>query len=120
MDLIRDVLDKQLVDPQERRMGKVDGLILELEEGQPPRLVEIEQGAATLARRLHPRLARWVEALGARIYGEAPGGPARIPWSKVRDVGIDVEVDLEFEKSRLYAWQEWLCEKLIRRIPGSG
>jgi hypothetical protein len=62
---------------------------------------------------------RWVEALGARIY-KAPGGPARIPWSKVRDVGLDVEVDLDFEKSRLYAWQEWLCEKLIRRIPGAG
>jgi hypothetical protein len=57
MDLIRDVLEKQLVDPEERRMGKIDGLILEVEVGQPPRLAAIEQGAATLARRLHPRLA---------------------------------------------------------------
>jgi len=119
MDLIRDVLDKQLVDPEERRMGKIDGLVLEVEAGKPPRLEAIEQGAATLARRFHPRLAGWVEALGSRLY-RAPGGPARIPWSKVRDVGIDVEVDLEFEKSRLYAWQEWLSDKIIRRIPGAG
>jgi sporulation protein YlmC with PRC-barrel domain len=120
MDLIRDVLDKQLVDREERRMGKIDGLILEIEAGKPPRVAAIEQGAATLARRIHPRLVSWVEAIGARVYGKAPGGPERIPWEKVRDVGVDVEVDLAYEKSRLYAWQEWLCQKLVGRIPGGG
>jgi hypothetical protein len=35
-------------------------------------------------------------------------------------VGLDIEVDLDFEKSRLYAWQEWLCDKILRRIPGAG
>jgi len=118
MDLIRDVLDKQLVDRRERRMGKIDGLIVEIEEGKPPRIAAIEQGAATLARRLHPRLVRWVEAIGARLYGAAPGGPERIPWEKVKDVGIDVEVDMDVADSRLYAWQEWLRQKLIGRIPG--
>jgi len=118
MDLIRDVLDKQLVDRRERRMGKIDGLIVEIEAGKPPRVAAIEQGAATLARRLHPRLVRWVEAIGARLYGAAPGGPERIPWEKVKDVGIDVEVDMDVADSRLYAWQEWLRQKLIGRIPG--
>jgi sporulation protein YlmC with PRC-barrel domain len=119
MDLIREVLDKQLVDPKQQRMGKVDGLVLEVEEGKPPRLAAIEQGAATLARRLHPRLARWVERIGARIYG-GEERPTRIPWSRVRDVGIDVEVDLPLEESRMYAWQEWLGRKIVRRIPGAG
>src|SRR4029434_7719229 len=66
--LIRDVLDNQLLDRHQRQMGKVDGLILELRPGQPPRLAYIEVGSITLARRLHPRLARWV-ALFARKLG---------------------------------------------------
>jgi len=36
MDLVRDCLDKQLEDRDHRRMGRVDGLILECEDGQPP------------------------------------------------------------------------------------
>jgi sporulation protein YlmC with PRC-barrel domain len=119
MDLIRDVLDKQVVDREERRMGKVDGLILAVEAGKPPRVLAIEQGAATLARRLHPRIERFVRAVGAKLYREE-GGPARIPWSSVRDVGIDLEVDLAAEESRVYAWQDWLRRKLIGRIPGAG
>lgn len=119
MDLIREVLDKQLVDPRQQRMGKIDGLVLEVEAGKPPRLLAIEQGAATLARRLHPRLVRWVERIGSRIYG-GKERPARIPWARVKDVGIDVEVDLPLGESRMYAWQEWLKKKIVRRIPGAG
>jgi hypothetical protein len=67
MDLIRDVLDNQLVDRNGRKMGKVDGIAIELRENKPPRLAYIETGAPTLARRLHPRLARWVAANTVRL-----------------------------------------------------
>ena len=56
--MIRDVLDKQLVDRQQRKMGKVDGIVVELRDGKPPRLAYITVGATTLAQRLHPRLAQ--------------------------------------------------------------
>ncbi len=55
-------------------------------------LAYIEVGVTTLAGRINPRLAGWVAAI-ARTWGAKQSEPFRIPWSKVRDVGIDVEVD---------------------------
>lgn len=119
MNVVRDVLDNQLVDRNQRKMGKVDGIVMQLRDGEPPRLAYIEVGVPTLARRLHPRLERWVAALlskwGAKHYSE----PFRIEWSKVRDVGIDVEVDLEAEATPVLAWEKWLREHVIARIPGA-
>ena len=48
-------------------MGKVDGIVLELDDGQPPRLAYIETGATTLARRLHPRLGKVVDRIAAQM-----------------------------------------------------
>lgn len=118
MDLIRDVLDNQLVDRNQRKMGKVDGIVIELRSGQPPKLICIEVGVPTLARRLHPRLERWAVAIEGR-WGVRHNQPFRIPWSKVRDVGIDVDVDVEAEATPALAWEKWLRERVIGRIPGS-
>jgi sporulation protein YlmC with PRC-barrel domain len=117
MDLIRDVLDNQIVDRHQHKMGKVDGIVVELRDEQPPRLTYLETGMATLARRLHPRLHRWVIALENR-WGAKQSQPFRIPWSKVRDVGIDVEVDMDAEQTPAFAYERWLSEHVIHRIPG--
>jgi hypothetical protein len=47
--LIHDVLDTQVVDARGRPTGKVDGIILELCEERPPRVIVIEIGGLTLA-----------------------------------------------------------------------
>ncbi len=119
MDLIRDVLDNQLIDRNQRKMGKVDGIVIELRDNQPPRLTYIETGVPTLARRLHPRLARWASSLAGK-WGAKRQDSFRIPWSKVRDVGIDVEVDLEAEQTPALAYEQWLREQVIGKIPGGG
>ena len=62
-DAVRDVLDKQLRGRHRQRLGRVDGLVVELRDDEPPRLAYLELGAVTLARRLHPRLAGWVARL---------------------------------------------------------
>ncbi len=120
MNLVRDVLDKQLVDRRQRRLGKVDGIVLAIAPGdaERPRVAAIEMGSLVLARRLSPRLARWTAALLARV-GAAEREPYRIPWSKVRDVGLDVEVDVKIEETPLYRWQRWLRRHVIGRIPGA-
>jgi hypothetical protein len=117
MDLIRDVLDNQLVDRHQRKMGKVDGIVVELCEGRPPRLAYLEVGGTTRARRLHPRLGQWVAALVVK-WGLGSGQPYRIPWSKIRDIGIDVEVDLRAEETPVLDLELWLRKHIIRRIPG--
>ena len=73
MNLVRDCLDKQLRDREGRKMGRVDGLVMELDGEAQPRVTFIEVGAVAQAARLHPRLGRWVAAL-ARRWGRAERG----------------------------------------------
>lgn len=117
MDLIRDVLDNQLVDRNQRKLGKVDGIVIELRDDQPPRVAYLEVGMPVLARRIHPRLGNWITTIQQR-WGAQRSQPTRIAWSNVRDVGIDVEVDLEAKDIPVLAYENWLREHIISRIPG--
>jgi sporulation protein YlmC with PRC-barrel domain len=112
MDLIRDVLDKQLLDRTNTKIGKVDGLVATIGEGQP-RVVAIEVGASTLARR--SGFARVM----LRIFGSHDREAFRIPWSKVKDVGVDIEVDLAMEETAMNEWHDWVRRKVLRHIPGT-
>ena len=117
MNLVRDLLDKQLVDRNGRNIGRVDGLVLELRPNQPPRVAAMELGPLTLARRVHPPLERWLQAL-ATWCGHALA-PIRLPLETFRDVGIDIELDLDADADpRLLRAERWLSEHVIRRIPG--
>jgi hypothetical protein len=118
MELIRDVLDKQLIDNKQRKIGKVDGIIMTLDDNGPPRITFIEMGAVTLARRLHPRLGDSVAKL-LRRYGLTNGEPYRIPWSKTVVTGIDVSVAIDAQKTPALAWETWLRNKIVGRIQGA-
>jgi len=117
-NVVRDILDKQLLDRGRRKMGKVDGIIVEVRDGKPPRLAFVEVGGVTLARRLHPRLARYV-ARWKRMWDKRSEEAYRIPWAKVRDIGIDVELDVDAEETPALAWEKWLGKNIIGKIPGS-
>lgn len=116
VDLVAEILDQQLMDFIRRPMGSVDGLVLELREGEPPRVSHIETGGVTLARRLHGPLGRWL-ASAARRWGATRGEPFRIPWSRVKKVGIDVEVDLDADATPAWHWEHRLA-RAVSRIPG--
>ena len=119
INLVRDVLDKQLVDRRREKMGKVDGIVLELEDARPPRVAAVEVGPATLARRLHPRLARWAESISRRWLGGS-GGAYRIPWEKLSGHGVELRVELYGDETPALAWERWLREHVVSRIPGGG
>jgi sporulation protein YlmC with PRC-barrel domain len=118
VNLTRDILDQQVVDRTGQRLGKVDGVILELRDGEPPRVAAIEIGPVTLTRRIHPRLAEWFGGW-LRRRGPRTDGTLRIPWSTVRAIGVDLRVDLVADGTPARAWEDWLREHVIRRIPGS-
>jgi hypothetical protein len=98
MDLIRDCLDKQLVDKHGKPMGRVDGLVVEWATGQQPRVAAVEVGAVTQWRRVHPRLGQWVDNLRRKI-GVVRNDPCRIEWDKAVSSAIEVIADVEAEKS---------------------
>jgi hypothetical protein len=116
VELGRQVLDQQLVDRTNINMGKVDGVVLQLREGAPPRVAAILTGGHLLARRLHPQfedLARW---LSRRCH---PGQlePMRIPWDKVMKIGVDVKVDIAADEGM--PWEHWVRDHILCHIPGA-
>lgn len=117
MDLVRDCLDKQLEDGNKRRMGRVDGIILELEPDRPPRVAYIEVGVKTLMDRMSTRLGKATARLFKRFNVDPE--PYRIPWGKLH-VGLNkVTADVEAEKTPALEWELWLRKKVIGRIPGA-
>jgi sporulation protein YlmC with PRC-barrel domain len=110
VDLVRDVLDKLVVDRNGREMGRVDGIVLEQLDGMPARMIALQIGPSVLAHRLHPILGRWVAAL-EQAFGVAEGRPVTIDVSEVLEIRDDVKVDLSIGETaagtveqRLRAW----------------
>jgi len=117
MELVRDCLDKQLEDRNHRRMGRVDGLILEVEDDRPPRVAYVEVGVKTLMDRFGRRVGNATARLLKRF--DIDTEPYRIPWSKLH-IGLNtVHADVEAEKTPALEWELWLRKKVIGRIPGA-
>jgi sporulation protein YlmC with PRC-barrel domain len=119
MDLVRDVLDKQLLDRDGLPMGRVDGLVMHVGERSQPRVTHLEIGGATLWARLHPSFDRMATRL-ARKWGPKKPGPVRIPWSRVETVGRDIKLDVEAKETGAITWEIWIARHIIGHIPGSG
>ena len=117
MDVVRDVLDKQLRDGHGTPIGRVDGIVIEVAAEGPPRLVALEVGTLTLARRLPGGLARRIERWVRRTGASAE--PFRIAWTAVRNVGIDVEVAVDAESTPAGRRERWIADRVLRWIPGS-
>ena len=117
--LVRDVLDKELLDRRKDPMGMADGITIDVRDDGPPRVVAIESGFPVLARRLHPKLEPIVRAIGRR-FGIRQGRVYRIPWSRVTTHEAEVELDLDADSSPATAWERWLRKHFTRYVPGSG
>ena len=117
MDLIREILDKQVVDRRGASMGKVDGIVLEMRADGPPRVAFLEIGPSALAHRFHPLLGRWMEAL-AEHFGLGDG-VLEVAASKVVEWQVDVKLDVDARETTARAWEDWLARHVIGKIPGS-
>jgi sporulation protein YlmC with PRC-barrel domain len=98
MDLVRDMLDKKVVDRHGRDMGRVDSIILRVDAAKPPSVLAIELGPAVLAARVKPLWGRWVAAL-EHGFGVSEGRPLRIPLEDVLDVHDHVKIDVAFAET---------------------
>jgi sporulation protein YlmC with PRC-barrel domain len=114
--LVRDLLDKQMVDREKRHIGRIDGIVLHVARGKQPRVTHIESGALILARRLGTRWERFV-AFMTRHFGVRNEPVFRVPWKLVTKAGIDVHIDVDGTASDASAWEHWLDDHLIGRLP---
>jgi hypothetical protein len=119
MHVMRDILDKQLVDRDEAPFGRVDGIVAELREGAPPRIVQLEMGFVTIASRIAPwaeRLAEWMH----KRWSVRRSARFHIAWDHVIEANMHhVKVDLCAEDTTAFDWERWLRNHLIGKIPGA-
>jgi hypothetical protein len=119
LDLARDVLDQLVVDREETKMGRVDGIVLELRGNQPPRVDALEMGFVVLASRLHPRVESWVERLRRR-FSVRKVARYRVPWSKVKDIKpYQIQIDVAALETPTFDWEKWLRDHVVAKLPGS-
>ena len=113
MDLVRDLLDKTVVDRNGRDMGRVDRLVLESAQDSPPRVVALEIGPDVLADRVTPWFGRLVSGL-ERVFKVDEGRPVRIALARVISIKDDVKVDVAFGDTATST-----VERALRRWVGS-
>lgn len=117
--LIHDVLDAQLVDRRQRKIGRADSIALALSDNAPPRVAAILVGGPVRAQ----RIGRWATLLSRalRALGRVRrDGMTRIPFDAVRRIGDTIEVEVDGEELEVKHVEDWLAEHVICRIPGAG
>ena len=116
MHLVRDLLDKEIVDRNGRLMGRVDRVVIEAHDASM-RVVAIEVGAAALADRLGHVLGRCATGL-LHALGVSDGQPVRIHVNRILDITDKVKVDLAFGETAA-ANVERKLRGLVGALPGA-
>ena len=117
MDLVRDLLDKKVVDRNGREMGRVDAVVITVRDGTAPRVEALELGPRVLAGRVRPILERWVAGL-EHAFGVDAGRPLRIPFADVLDTHEHIKVDVAFGETAAATIEQRL-RRWISAIPRS-
>ncbi len=115
--LVRDLLDKRLLDKENQAMGRVDGVVMEMPQGRQPRVVRLEVGGEILAR----RTAQWLVGPTSwlrKSFGPKRSASVKIDWKHVTRMGRDVHLDLSADETEALAWEHWMADHVIARIPG--
>jgi sporulation protein YlmC with PRC-barrel domain len=117
MDVAHDLLDKHVVDRNGHPLGRVDGIVLELREGEPPRLTEMLIGASALGYRVNATVGRWVHALEHAV-GIGNLRPIRIDCTRIEEIDDKITIDLpagetaaDIVEQRIRTW--------LLKLPGS-
>ena len=118
MHVVRDILDKQVVDRDERKMGRVDGIVGRIRENAPPVIEGLELGMTRVAERAHTGLGRMIEA-ASRRFGIRRTSRYVVPWSKVESVDdTQIRLTIDSESAPPSDWEWWLRKNIVDRIPG--
>ncbi|MFE0774270.1 hypothetical protein [Streptomyces sp. NPDC058861] len=114
------LLDRQVVDGDDRPVCKVDDLELRPGSDGRPVVTGVLVGPAALAPRLGGKTARWLAAVQRRLSVGRGEGPARLAFDHVTGIGAVIRVDLPEEDVKVHALEDWTRENVIGRLPGAG
>jgi hypothetical protein len=117
VNLVRDILDKNVIDRDGKPMGRVDGILVAGGGGQPPRIAAIEIGPSVLGYRVHPAAGRFIAGL-EQAFGVADGRPVRVAFNRVTKIGSSLQVDLAIGETGA-GNVEQCVRAWIDRLPGA-
>lgn len=118
LHLVHEILDAQLVDRHDRKIGRVDALVLELRDDEPPRVAAMLLGGPVRERRVG-RPMTWLGALLRAIGRVRSRGVSRIPFGSMCRLDECLHVDVDGESLEAMQVERWLAEHIICRIPGA-
>jgi hypothetical protein len=118
-DAVLHLLDRQIVDPDDQLVAKVDDLELTRRDDGRWAVSAILTGPGALGPRLHGRLGEWVGAVWRRLHHDAEPTPGRIPVSDVVDIDSAVTVGRRRDTLQVDGFEVWVRDHVIGRLPGS-
>jgi hypothetical protein len=121
-DAALQILDRQVVDADNRMVCKVDDLELEqLEDGRII-VTSILTGPGAWGERMPSWIGRWALSMWRRLRtgtaGEMPE-PGRIPMSALRGIGSGIELSRTRADLDVEGLEAWVRERVIDKIPGA-
>jgi sporulation protein YlmC with PRC-barrel domain len=116
VDLVRDLLDKRVVDRNGREVGRVDRVWLDLSRAEP-RVEAIEIGVVALADRLHAAAGRWMRGIEVAL-GINEDRPMRVPMAQVLEINDHVKIDVAVSETPAFALERRLRQQ-IGKLPGT-
>jgi hypothetical protein len=118
MYLFRHIMDKELVDQQGFKAGKVDDIVLELRPGELPAVRAILTSHGALIPLLPARVGRMLAWFEKQILGINAIEPREVTWEHVSRIDVVVHLDIKREEAGLTHTQETIWRRFIRPLPG--
>jgi sporulation protein YlmC with PRC-barrel domain len=115
------LLDRQLVDREGNRCGKVDDLELsEPDEDGRLFVTAILAGPGALMQRVgRRRLGAWLRSFARDVVPSDRDDPVRIPIARVADIGNHVTLSLDESEVATFGGERWARDHIVLHIPGS-
>ncbi|MEY2420704.1 MAG: hypothetical protein QOI95_771 [Acidimicrobiaceae bacterium] len=126
IDAALELLDRQLIDRDDKLAGNVDDVEITLPENWPanesdelPVVTALLSGPGVLAERLGGRLGRGWAEFHRRIH---PGtaGLGAIPVAQVREIGSAIRLAVARDQLPSDRMEDWFRRHVIAKIPGAG
>ena len=115
-----ELLDRQLVDRNDRPCGKVDDLELARDGDGRLYVSAILAGPGILATRLGRRgFGPWLERAVARLAPSSRADPFRIPFAEVGEMESHIKLAVDAHDLATYATERWSRDHVVDHIPGS-
>jgi predicted short-subunit dehydrogenase-like oxidoreductase (DUF2520 family) len=117
------LLDQQIVDAENRPVGRVDDVLLQVpDDGGPPALTHLLTGAQALGDRLGGVTGRVLARVAARLRPPgSPVGPTGVPIEMVGDHQDLVHLTVPIrDLPEVAGLERWLADQLVSHVPGAG